>query len=175
MSETAIARATDHAWRYFELHAHQRVTVFNYYIVFAGIILAGLAASLQRNDDFAALGIALGVLLVLLSWVFWQLDRRAAFLVKHAERALETLEVQLPIEAQLFRQEPEAPKPKWHWTYGRSFRFIFLVMSLVGLAGAILAGLQLSGQIHLQNDTTTHESSRAARTPSVPKKNYGSE
>ena len=170
MSETAIARATDHAWRYFELHAHQRVTVFNYYIVFAGIILAGLAASLQSNDDFAALGIALGILLVLLSWVFWQLDRRTAFLVKHAERALETLEVELPIEAQLFHQEPQAPKPKWHWTYGRSFRFIFLVMSLVGLAGAILAGLQLAGKINLQDDTINHAASRAVQTPPVQKR-----
>jgi hypothetical protein len=152
-------KAREHAWRYFDLHAQQRITVFNYFIIFAGLILAGLASTLQRGE-YAVFGVLFGVLLALLSFVFWQLDRRAAFLVKHAECALEELERALPAEAQLFRKEPTASKPIWLWTYGRSFRFIFLVMALIGLGGAALSGLQLTGKLKLQQSTQKQVTAR---------------
>ena len=72
----------------FDLHAHQRMSLFNYFLIASGSVAAGLAASLQRSGLFQILGTGLGALLILISFVFWKLDQRTAFLVKHAEEAL---------------------------------------------------------------------------------------
>jgi hypothetical protein len=82
----------EHAWRYFSLHAQQRLSLFNYFLLASGSVVAGLAACLQRSGLFQILGTGLGALLVLISFVFWKLDQRSAFLVKHAEEALTELE-----------------------------------------------------------------------------------
>jgi ABC-type amino acid transport system permease subunit len=55
----------EHMWRYFELHANQRMTVFNFYLVLSGAIAAGLAATLQGSARLALVGIVLGALLAL--------------------------------------------------------------------------------------------------------------
>src|SRR4051794_23723757 len=91
-----------HAWAYFSLHAGQRITIFNYFVVFSGILATGLATAIQGPPRLASIGVALGLLLSLLSYLFWQLDRRTSFLVKHAEDAIKTIE---PAGAQLITEE----------------------------------------------------------------------
>lgn len=123
----------DHAWRYFELHAKQRMTTFNFYLVISGAIATGLAATLQGSNRLAWLGsVALGVLLALVAFLFWKLDQRVAFLVKHAEAALAAVESTFRDgKAQVFLTEPNATecakkndkgdgKRFWirQWTYG---------------------------------------------------------
>ena len=81
-------KALEHAWRYFSLHASQRMTVFNYFVVFAGVLCTGMAAALQSTAQIAIVGVALGGLLALLSFVFHKLDQRTSFLIKHAEQAI---------------------------------------------------------------------------------------
>jgi hypothetical protein len=44
------ARNLDHAWRYFSLHAEQRMTVFNFYVASAGLALTGLAWTLADGS-----------------------------------------------------------------------------------------------------------------------------
>lgn len=146
----------EHAWRYFELHAKQRTDVFNYFLVLSGAVAAGLATTLQGTPRFASLGIALGILLALVSFVFWKLDQRVSFLIKRAESALADVEQSLPARcAHLFLSEPNATKVAasaasyWtrHWTYGASFRIVFWVMGLFGIVGATLSGLKFSGMV----------------------------
>lgn len=141
----------EHTWRYFELHANQRMSVFNFFVVMSGALAAGVAASLQGSPKLAGVGIVLGTLLPLVSFVFWKLDQRVSFLIKHAESALADIEASLPAKsARLFSLEPAstvAAKQNvspWvrQWSYGRSFRLIFVVMALFGLCSAILAGLK---------------------------------
>lgn len=147
----------EHAWKYFEIHANQRMVIFNYFLVVSGAIAAGLAATLQGTTRFAALGIALGGLLVLVAFVFWKLDQRVSFLIKRAESALCETEAVFPVAAtQLFFAEPEATKaaaagPCWqrHWTYGRAFRFVFAAMALFGASGAALSTLKFAGLVSL--------------------------
>jgi hypothetical protein len=92
MSDTELKEsALEHAWRYFELHANQRMTVFNFFLVLAGLAAAGLAAAVQGSPRFAVLGIVWGLLLALVSFVFWKLDQRASFFIKLAEAAIAEL------------------------------------------------------------------------------------
>ena len=149
MSESSTQQLMlEHTWRYFELHANQRVSVFNFFVVMTGALAAGIAASLQGSPKLAAIGVVLGILLSLVSFVFWKLDQRVSFLIKHAEDALAEIESTLPEKtARLFSLEPistSAAKSKtnlWsrHWSYGRSFRFIFVFMSIFGAASASLS------------------------------------
>jgi hypothetical protein len=154
--EVAATQAREHAWKYFELHAHQRIAVFNFFLVLSGALAAGIAATLQGSQRFSSLGVALGVLLALVSFLFWKLDQRVAFLVKHAEVALTQIEGFFPdAEAQLFVHEPSkttAAKQQssvWsrQWSYGRVFRFLFASMALVGISGSVLCGLRFFGYI----------------------------
>jgi len=141
-------RMREHAWKYFDVHANQRMTVFNFFLVLSGLVSAGLATVLQGTNVPALVGVVLGLLLVIVSFVFWKLDQRASFLIKRAEDALARLEPSLPEpachlflgESQATRDDMAATNP-WNrqWTYGRSFRVVFWAMALFGILGCALS------------------------------------
>ena len=146
----------EHTWRYFELHANQRMSVFNFFVVTSGALAAGIAASLQGTPKLAAIGIVLGILLLLVSFVFWKLDQRVSFLIKHAETALAEIECTLPAQrARLFSLEPvsttaaASKSGHWarHWSYGKAFRVIFVVMAVFGACSALLSALKFTGTV----------------------------
>lgn len=149
-------RAHDHAWNYFELHAGQRLTLFNFFTVLTGFATAGIAATLQGSARFSILGVALGGLLVLLSFVFWKLDQRAAFLVKHAEAIQELAEVELlPEGGRTIAGEPTAMAAarsarsplRRIWTFGTSFRLLFIAAAMFGMVSAVLCGVRFAGVV----------------------------
>lgn len=163
-----------HAWAYFELHANQRVTVFNYFVVFSGILATGLAASIQATPPLAIVGIVLGLLLSLLSYLFWQLDRRTSFLIKHAEDAIKAKEpTGAPLMSEEVNKTAEAQKNDGLWTYGKAFRTIFLVMGLVGLAGAVVSGLRWCGQLDWNHPTSAQQT--LAPAPELQAANQGND
>ncbi len=133
-------KALDHAWAYFALHAAQRITVFNYFVVFAGILCTGLAATVQAPNRLAFVGIALGLLLSMLSFLFWKLDERTSFLVKHAEDTIKALEPTIAaVVTTEVNKTTAAETNDGLWTYGQVFRTIFWAMGIVGIAGALLS------------------------------------
>lgn len=165
--ENAWERGRDHAWRYFDLHAGQRLTMFNYFTVLAGLTLAGIGATLQAAPSFSMIGILLGLLLALLSFVFWKIDQRVAFMVKHAESAHEFAERKLlPPEMRIFCGEPGAHatavrSSQLHqrpWTFGKSLRFTFGAMAVIGIAAAILSTLRVTGLVTLEKPEVASKS-----------------
>ena len=135
-------RALDHAWGYFELHANQRVTIFNYFVVFSGLLVTGMVAAGQTSPRFAFVGVVLGFLLCGLSYIFYRLDQRVSFLIKNSEDVIKNLE---PSTAALFSDEVRLTsdaKRQGLWTYGRAFRTMFFVMAIVGFSGAVFFGIQ---------------------------------
>ena len=143
----------EHAWRYFELHAKQRMSTFNFYVVLSGLVTAGLAVSFRGPGVLHLIGVASGMALALFSFVFWKLDQRVAFLVKHAENALVELEIAYPeASARLFTHEPSQTNaaqqgPFWRtiWTYGKSFPVVFWAMGLFGLSASALSVARFLG------------------------------
>ncbi len=135
-------RALDHAWGYFQLHANQRVTVFNYFVVFSGLLVTGMVAAGQTSPRFAFVGVVLGLLLCGLSYIFFRLDQRVSFLIKNSEDVIKKLE---PSTAALFSDEVKLTsdaKGQGLWTYGQAFRTMFFVMAVVGLLGAGFFGIR---------------------------------
>ena len=80
------------AWDYFALHAQQRLTTVNFYLVMATALTAGAVASFDESFRFPGLRLPTGLLLSLLSFAFWRLDFRNRELIKAAEAALRSFE-----------------------------------------------------------------------------------
>jgi hypothetical protein len=134
----------EHAWRYFSLHAGQRMSMLHYFMILFGLAAAGLAGCLQAGGALRFVGVGLGLTLTVISYIFYKLDERTSFLVKHGETAIKTLESSIAgNRALVFVSEPELTKNaksmRGYWTYGKAFRWIFGVSGLVGLTGAVLA------------------------------------
>jgi hypothetical protein len=131
-------KAMDHAWRYFALHAQQRMSVFNFFVVLSGILSTGIAAGLQGGKPTLVTA-TLGALLAIFAFVFRRLDRRGAQFVKLAEDALVAGEACcVPDYARVFSLE-HAGTPAGTWTFGRSFRLIFAVMAIAGLGACLFS------------------------------------
>lgn len=161
MSDAApFDKALEHAWRYFALHAQQRIAVFNFFVVMSGILSTAIAATLQYGTRMALMGVVLGLLLSVFSLVFQMLDRRVSTLIKHAEAALAAAEREsLPLVARLVALEAEgladrsgagASRSRWSVgprTYGGGFRLVFGSMGLFGLGTAVYSLLRCVGSV----------------------------
>lgn len=131
----------DHAWRYFELHASQRMSLFNFFLVFSGLVAAGTGGAFVRLPQVSTVA---GVALAGVAFLFFKLDQRVSFLIKRAEAALVEAESPVPEYARLFATEPSetkhAERTESLWTYGKSFRTLY---GVVGVLGLIVGGVSL--------------------------------
>jgi hypothetical protein len=79
-----------YAWGWFAYHAGQRLTAFNFFVVVLGAILV---AYVQAADaHLRGLGVALGIVGILISLAFWVIDVRNTELVICGRAALDALE-----------------------------------------------------------------------------------
>ena len=144
----------DYAWNYFQLHANQRLTTFNFYIALSSLVTTGLVASFHKDIRVPSLGIALGLLLIAITLIFWRLDRRNRDLVHNGEKALKLLEERLSNEIaggdvlKLFANEEEETNDKHAarkgfkrldpYTFSNCFHRVFWAFGFVGLVGFII-------------------------------------
>jgi len=147
----------DYAWNYFQMHASQRLTTFNFYIVIASLLSTALFNSFQKNNHISCLGIFLGFLLSMLSFVFWKLDCRNKFLIKQSEKALKYLEELFPPVLINSKAEPQVYQIfmnadylteiqlrgayslwKRHLSYSNCFNLVFVAFGSTGLLASIL-------------------------------------
>lgn len=147
----------DYAWQYFALHADQRIKTFNFFLILVAVILGGLLAFVKDAKLPPLGGVPGGLLLIILSWVFWKLDTRNRELIHHAEEALRTIEADIPEtespkQLRLFTEEDEKTdkcrseaKLTWnplswivgHYNYRDCFRAVFVVTGIMGFIIAI--------------------------------------
>ena len=75
-AEVLVQEVLTHAWRYCELHAAQRLSLFSFFLVVSGVVIARLAARVQLSGfTFRRLiGTGLGWLLAVVTFTFWKLD-----------------------------------------------------------------------------------------------------
>jgi hypothetical protein len=67
--------ALDYAWNYFDRHAQQRQTVFNFYLIIIGASIAAYASTLTSLQHATHLfHSVIGAIVALASFVFWRLD-----------------------------------------------------------------------------------------------------
>lgn len=141
-----------YAWNYFQYHAGQRLTAFNFYIVISTLMISGFFLAVQ---SIPALALILGIVIVFLSFVFWKLDIRNKQLIKNSENALKYIESKDPIpdkaqeihllnifkyeeaQTEALRQEKHRTPWKSVFTYSTCLNSVFITFTLLGLIGII--------------------------------------
>src|SRR5438128_12537956 len=72
MREKDRSEAREYAWRYFSLHADQRLKTFNFYLILVTVILSGVLAFVKDAKVPLLAAIPVILLLPLLSFVFYK-------------------------------------------------------------------------------------------------------
>ncbi|HTA23060.1 MAG TPA: hypothetical protein VK763_05970 [Terriglobales bacterium] len=80
----------DYAWKFFDFHAKQRMSMFNFFLIFVGFVLSAYATLLK--DGNRAVCALLAFTAAILTFVFLCLERRNEELVYIAEDVLLSLE-----------------------------------------------------------------------------------
>ena len=159
MSESENEKHKDlcqRSWDYFEIHAAQRLTTFNFYIVLSSVIASALFTILP-NSQASHVSCILGFLLIFFSFIFWKLDSRNKDLIKGAEAAIKYFERNSDIKdaneephvTKIFLREEfltskrRQKKSIFFWknylSYSNCFNIIFIVFGSVGLVGIVLS------------------------------------
>jgi hypothetical protein len=130
--------ASEHAWRYFELHAQQRITVFNFFIAITGLLATGIGLSLQQEGKYLYLCSILGAFMIFISIIFWKLDHRVSMLIKNSETALQFIESNFQNqEFRILTKDNDDKKLNSSafsdWSYGKCFRIAFIFVGNIGL------------------------------------------
>jgi hypothetical protein len=131
------AEVADFAFKWFQLHADQRLKVFNFFLVIAGICVAGFFTAIQAKNAVAASLIS--IVLIVVCICFKQLDLRTAQLVEIGEDYLrEWLELKnKKLDSANVNLIARADVKRNCLSYRQVFNLLFIIFGLVGLLGAI--------------------------------------
>lgn len=172
--------AFDHAWRHFALHADQRISVFNFYVASSGLLLTGLAYVLANAPKLWPMGVAAGLLIVGLSLVFWKLDQRSAQMIKVSEAVMELVEAgAFPPERRVLSLVANLPvnaafySVRRPWTFGHSFRSLFLGVAALGMLGGTLAAVGWNGTPSKIGSSSETQVDRTTKSPRVGRTQTG--
>src|SRR5262249_2792686 len=139
-----------YAWDYFQLHAGQRMSLFNFFVVFAVLMTSALVATFQKDFKMPLAGMGIGLCLSFIAFVFWKLDQRVRYFLKNAEHALAEFEANFPTATgkaephvtQLVRWEAHQTEKiramHCRWTPIAQFSYtqsLYLVLAAFGLVG----------------------------------------
>jgi hypothetical protein len=153
MENNGDLKLLDHAWRHFEFHAKQRLSLFNFCLVWAGLIIASWARVVTGDPALPGVGVVLGALLVISSGVFYRMDQRNSHLTKMSEAVLGRAEsAAFPGQRLLFNTEDADAQLKRgltflyssQWSHGQSLKVLFSLMAIVGAMGLGLSALEVS-------------------------------
>lgn len=147
--------ALDIAWKYFQQHAQQRVSYFNFFVLFSSLLTTGLMASLNTQFNLPQLGIGMGLMQMLIAFIFLKIDERNKYLTKIGETALIKLESLYEchgaqsLEIQVFSHELDKTSAmrksveRWNifgqLSHSQCFKIIYLAYAFAGLIGAMFA------------------------------------
>ncbi|TKJ39298.1 MAG: hypothetical protein CEE38_00720 [Planctomycetes bacterium B3_Pla] len=145
----------DIAWNYFQQHAQQRLSFFNFFVIFSVLMTTGLISTFQEKYNAHSIGIAIGLMLSLISYVFWKIEERNKYLTKTGENAIKQIEQHYPcakcypdpVKFKIFSlEQEETDKIRKEQrgkifvfrqiSHSKSFNLIFFVFFVVGVLGA---------------------------------------
>jgi hypothetical protein len=123
----------EYGFRWFEFHAQQRTTTFNFYlIIYAG--LAAVASFLFKENIHLGLSV-ISVILIFISVLFWQLDVRNRQLIQIGESILSDAWIKNGLGESLNPVALSAVRQP----IGFRFREIFQAVFALGGIGGIVA------------------------------------
>ena len=142
----------EYALRYFEVHANQRMSTFNFFIILDVLLITALVASFDNDFLYPNVAYAISIFIVFISFIFWKLDQRVRYLITHAEKALSKLEGAKISKNQDFpnlileknQQTLRSNKKvglcimKTQMSYSQCFQAIYILFAIFGVGGLIV-------------------------------------
>lgn len=142
------------AWYYFQQHAQQRISYFNFFVAFSALLTTGMISTFQQGYKYHIIGVCLGIMQAFLAMMFLKIDQRNKYLTKHGENIIKVFEDKYfpSPELQLFTQEEirskiaqEESKKKYKFicfrilSHGKAFLHMFWFFFIVGIIGSIFS------------------------------------
>lgn len=85
----------DYAWKWFDFHARQRTTMFNFFLIFAGFILTAIGQIFRAKHPDMFVAMVISAIGSTISLLFWGLDVRNGRLIAVGELYLRYFEINL--------------------------------------------------------------------------------
>ena len=139
----------DYAWKYFSMHAEQRLKAFHFFILFASLTMGAftlLLVNIGAHKPFALIPACL----IYITYVFWHLDHRTKMLIRNAESSLRNLEdilrknsVQYDTDALALITNDDntfqSTRKLWQVTlsYSQCFNRVYLTVFLIALTALL--------------------------------------
>ena len=142
----------EYALRYFEIHANQRMSTFNFFIILDALLVTALATSFDNDFSYPGVAYVISISIVAISFIFWKLDQRVRYLITHSEKALSKLEEINTSKNQDFpnlileknQQTLKLNKKarfciiKAKMSYSQCFQAIYILFAIFGVGGLIV-------------------------------------
>ena len=142
MKESDLLTFREFHWKYFSLHADQRLKTFNFFIVVSAIFIGAYMNMLDGAEENVLL-IIFPIIIALISFVFWKLDIRTKHMIKNAEKAIKSIDSKLLEEygdeyayMNLFQHDDNIQAERKDYSYSKCFSFIFILIILLGISAA---------------------------------------
>ena len=145
MDKEELKEYREYAWKYFSLHAEQRLKTFHFFIVLSAII-SGAILTIYKDIDNVSYVAPMLYLLSFLTFIFWKLDQRNKELIKRGESALKAIENNIELTDDkmktvcLFSSEatktatkkrfPNVSIFKAHFSYTNCFNWVFFAFGM---------------------------------------------
>jgi hypothetical protein len=148
----------DISWKYFQQHAQQRISYFNFFVVFSALVTSGLISTFQEKFEAHYVGLFLGICQMVISCIFWKIDTRNKFLTKHSESVIRRIEGKYIIspdepesesfalfsleekETQILREsQKKMCFIKRQFSHSICFRLIYIFFFIMGLSGFVIS------------------------------------
>ena len=108
-ADKTLDHLREYGWNWFNYHAEQRTSMFNYSLAAASLLAAGFGAAIDKHPHLAA---AIGFVGALVTWSFFLIDGRNDKLVRRGERVLKAFEAtDFPNVTHAPAKVPEYPMP----------------------------------------------------------------
>jgi hypothetical protein len=138
MEEIALLndRHKDYLWTHFSMNAGQRIQTFNFFVVFSVFANGGVFTAFEKAYHPLAL-VLIGGFILIISAVFYWVDRRSRHLLDLSIAGLKKWENQQPVAAHLFTVDVRS---RFKPSYTTAFRFLHAVEFMFGL-GVLVVGV----------------------------------
>lgn len=135
------------AWKYFQQHAQQRISYFNFFVIFSTILTTAYVATFQNAYKMLYLGIPLGIIQAFVSIMFIKIDLRNKFLTRNAEDIIINIEKDFDkttdhrysifTTEDLKSKDIKSKKQFFlfkQWSHGKTYVILYIMFGFLGLA-----------------------------------------
>ena len=144
MEESQKQRLRDYAWKYFALHAEQRMKTFHFYLLLSTVLVGGFINGIKESDNYPLFSV-IGLLLALVSLLFGKLDERNKELVRNGEAALKFLDDlegldnidKKPHVLEIFSHDDFSDPKLNKFSYSSFLKLIFCLFGFLGLVAFV--------------------------------------